>query len=333
LFVVFLLCIEIILAISMFSNILSYYAIIFIILLLHLVLKSSIEKRYIFVDLWIKIGYLLSYSLIVLFLLHQFTSIDADYINLESYLSYSNRNFDYSIFGVSQSKHFGSITIARASGYFPEPQIAGMYFMMNILISRVPYIRDHYPTWGSANIWAGLFTFSMAFYIVLAVYFFLNYINRIKVYHRIFLIITMILIAGVGVDYLSDVFNALFKYTSLSDRAERAGNAIVILSDISSITNLFFGHGVQYTGGNDKGLSIGFFHVIVERGLLGLFFVLFLSFLFLKNNKINYCVFILYLFVLTWYVNYIYWLGILALLSAIMIDMEKTNNLNQEDTL
>jgi hypothetical protein len=143
----------------------------------------------------------------------------------------------------------------------------------------------------------------------------------------------MILIAGVGVYYLIDVFNALFNYTSLSDRVERAGNAIGILSDISSITNLFFGHGVQYTGGHDKGLSIGFFHVFVERGLLGLFFVLFLSFLFLKNNKINYFVFILYLFVFTWYVNYIYWLGILALLSAIMIDMEKTNNLNKEDTL
>jgi hypothetical protein len=333
LFAVFLLCIEIILAISKLSNILSYYAIIFIILLLHLVLKSSIDKRYIYVDLWVKIGYLLSYSLVVLFLLHQFTSIDTDYINLESYLSYSNRNFEYSIFGVSQPKHFGSITIARASGYWPESQFAGMYFMMNILISRVPYIRDHYPTWGRANIWAGMFTFSSAFYIVLTAYFFLNNINRIKVYHRIFLIITMTLIAGVGVYYLIDVFNALFNYTSLSDRVDRAGNAIGILSDISSITNLFFGHGVQYTGGHDKGLSIGFFHVLVERGLLGLFFVLFLSFLFLKNNKINYFVFILYLFVFTWYVNYIYWLGILALLSAIMIDMEKTNNLNKEDTL
>lgn len=333
LFAVFLLCIEIILAISQLSNILSYYAVISTILLLGFVLKNSIDRRYILVDLWIKLGYLLSYSLIILFLLHQFTSIDTDYINIESYLSYSNRNFEYSIFGVSQSKHFGSITIARVSGYFPEPQFAGMYFMINILISRVPYIRDHYPKWGSANILAGLFTFSSAFYFVLAVYFFLNFINRIKVYHRMFLIITMILIAGVGVDYVSDVFNVLFKYSSLSDRAERVGNAIGILSDISSVSNLFFGHGVQYTGVYDKGLSIGFFHVLVERGLLGLFFVLFMLFLFIKNNKINYFVFILYLFVFTWYVNYIYWLGILVLLSAIMIDIEKTNNLNNEGTL
>jgi hypothetical protein len=332
-FIIFLFFIEIFLAMSKLSNILSYYAIIFITLLLHLVLNNCSDNRYIYVDIWVKIGYFLSCSLVVLFLLHQFTLIDTDYFNLKGLMSYSARNYEYSVFGVSQAKDFGWISVARASGYFPESQYAGFYFMINILISRVQYIRDQYPKWGGVNIWAGLLTFSSAFYIVITVYFLINYVNKIKLYNRLFLLTIIIIIAGVGADQLNSVLDTLLNYTSLSDRVSRIENSFGILSNISSIANLFFGHGVEYTGGHDKGLSIGFFHVLVERGLAGLFTVLFLSFFFLKNNKNNYFVFVLYLFVFTWYVNYIYWAGALALLSAIRIDTQKKNNLNKKDAL
>ena len=95
-----------------------------------------------------------------------------------------------------------------------------------------------------------------------------------------------------------------------------------ILSSISSITNLLFGHGILYTGGYDKGISIGFFHVLITHGLAGLFFVLFLTLFFCKNSKTALILFILFLFVFTWYVSYVYWFGALALWCATKIDKQ-----------
>ena len=326
LLICFLFFIELILGVSKLSNILSYYSTIFITLFFYLVLEKSNDNRYMYLGVWVKVGYLLSCSLIILFLLLQFTSINTDYFNLEGFMSYSARNYEYSIFGVSQAKNFGLVSIARVSGYFPEPQYAGLYFLTNILISRMQYIRDRHPKWGRFNMFAGLLTFSSAFYIVITAFFFINYFSKIKLHGSLFLLAMASVFFVIASQMIDLPLDALLQFTSYSDRMERVENSINILSNVSSITSLLFGHGIQYTGGYDKGLSIGFFHVLIEHGLMGLFFILLLMFSFFKNTMSFYFVFFLYLFVFTWHVNSIYWIGVLALLSAIRIDRQNQND-------
>jgi hypothetical protein len=145
---VFLFCFYILLSKSTWNNTLSYYSVIFLSIILYLVLKKSSVNRYALIELWVKLGYVLSYFFIIVFFLNQFTSLDTDYFNFENLMSYSNRNYEYSFFGVSQVKNMSFISIVRVSGYFPEPQYAGFYFIINIIISSFKSIKHRYPKWG-----------------------------------------------------------------------------------------------------------------------------------------------------------------------------------------
>ena len=90
---------------------------------------------------------------------------------------------------------------------------------------------------------------------------------------------------------------------------------------------------MSYVGDADRGLSAGFFHVLVERGLTGLLFVLTMMFLFLKRNFVVCLICLLYFFAFTWYVNYIFWMGILALWVGISVVKSQTQSLNELNTI
>lgn len=107
----------------------------------------------------------------------------------------------------------------------------------------------------------------------------------------------------------------LMPKTSLSDRLNRMSNSMNILADATPL-NLLFGHGVGYTAGFDRGISSGFFRVLVERGIVGLCFILTMLIIF-SNKKYSFIlVCLLFLFAIPWYVNYIFWLGIIAFWTA-----------------
>lgn len=321
---VFLFLVEMLLSVSKLSNILSYYVVIFIVLLMYYTLIVSEYKRYVYIDMWIKLGYFLSYSIVVLFFVHQFLTIDTDYFGFKGLMSYTDRNYKYSIFGVSQVKDFGVVAISRVSGYFAEPQYAGLYFFINVLIGQTQYIKHRYKKWLNINLVAGFLTFSTTFYIMVFLHYLIVSFRKIKLYDRLFLFLFLFLSVVIFYSMFSSDINifldSFLQKTSYSDRIIRFENGINLIVNQHSYLSVLFGHGVGYTGEFDKGISIGFLHLLVERGIVGLFFVLTMLWLFTRHNKIVYFVLILYLFVFTWYVNYIYWLGILTLWSVIKLD-------------
>jgi hypothetical protein len=308
---------------SSINNVLSFYIVIIISIFLYHILNQDNHSKYIYLNIWIYLGYFLSISVIMVFIIHQFTQFDTDYLNLEALMDYSNRNYRFSFFGVSQAKDYKYFSIARSSGFFPESQYAAFYFMINIMIGRFHYVRERYKKWSILNLFAGILTFSTMFYITIICYYSLVYISKINLNYRnlslAFGFMITLLFISLNYNRTMNILMDILSYTSYSDRMNRITNSLNIISNSSSV-DLFFGHGVSYTGGADRGLSIGLFHLLVERGLIGLLMVLSIMINFIQGNRIVYFIFVLYLMAFTWYVNYIYWFGLLALWSATEAD-------------
>jgi hypothetical protein len=317
--VISLFIIEIIRLKSALNNILSFYIVLILSVAFYHAFNRNKIGNYIYITIWVKVGYFMSISFIMLFIIHQFTTFYTDFFNLQSLLNYSARNYNYSFLGVSQDKHYGYFTISRVSGYFPEPQYAAFYFIINIMVSRVSYVRNRYKSWGFVNLFAGLLTFSTTLYIVITFYYTLVYLSMVRGYYRNFLISSaglFIFLCLLSVhNFIINILVDFLSYTSFSDRMIRINNALEILGR-SSTVDFIFGHGVSFTGGSDRGLSIGIFHVLVERGIIGLLIVLSVMKLFIQRNRIAYFISLIYLLAFTWYVNPIYWFGLIALWSA-----------------
>jgi len=202
------------------------------------------------------------------------------------------------------------------------------------MISRVNFVRNRYKSWGILNLFVGHSTFSTTFYIMIIIYYTLVYLSIIKVYYRILLICLSGLIISLSLlsahNLIINILVDFLYYTSFSDRMIRINNALEILGR-SSTVDFIFGHGVSFTGSSDRGLSIGFFHVLVERGIMGLLLVLSLMKVFIQRNRIVYFISLLYLLAFTWYVNPIYWFGLIALCSA--SELEKCTIVTTNDSL
>jgi hypothetical protein len=312
--ITFLLGVELMWRRSELSNILSYYAVVVFYILLFRTLKKNELGKAIILKSWINLGYLLSFSAIILFMLHQFTSLNTDVFNFSSHLSDRIGVHEYSFLGATREKNFGPFSLTRVASYFSEPQIAGFYFTINVLLSSMINKKKEYKWWTFFNVLAGMLTFSTTFYLAMLIFFTFQFSPRILNVFVIFLGSTLALLFTGYILMENIIFSELgFLYrTSYIDREIRFLAALSILKS-SSPFNLLFGHGVGFTGSFDRGLGSGFFHVFVERGLVGLVLVLSMVRLFLQNNYTHIFIFILFLFAFTWYVNYIFWMGAVVL--------------------
>jgi len=312
--ITFLLSVELIWRRSELSNILSYYAVVIFYILLFRTLKKNELSKKIFLKSWVNLGYLLSFSAVILFILHQFTSLNTDFFNYSSLLSDRTGVHEYSVFGATREKNLGFFSLARVASYFSEPQIAGFYFSINVLLSTQINKGMKYKWWAVFNVLAGLLTFSVTFYIAMFVLFAFQFLSRIAGVFAVLLgsILTVIFVGYILIENIIFSELSFLSRTSYVDREMRFLAALSILKN-SSLSNLLFGHGVGFVGTFDRGLSLGFFHVFVERGLVGLFFVLLMIKMFLRNNYTYISIFIIFLFAFTWYVNYIFWMGAVAL--------------------
>lgn len=296
---------------SKINNVLSFFSIILIYFLFFRVLKANELYRKIFFKMWIQIGYFVSIAAIVLFTLNQILPLERDHFQIESLFSLSPNNFKFHLLGITLDKVYGPFTLTRVYGYFIEPQYAGFYFSINLLFSAYAGNFNFKKVWVGFNLLAGTVTFSTTFFIALipiSVLAFTNLPFRVLFYSVILSIIVIF-----SIEYESIREANLLDLTSFADRENRIKSAMKVIYN-ASFDKLFFGHGVGFQniyGG--PAFSAGFFVALVERGIIGLSFVIFLMFSSLRRKMDGFMIFLLYLFAAPLYVNYLFWICLLAI--------------------
>lgn len=297
---------------SSINNILSSYAVILISLLLFRVLKLNKLNSEFFLNLWSSFTLLISISAIISFVIHQFSSFNADFLNFSSSFLYTPEyNYRMSIFGFTMIKDYSFVTIARVCSFFTEPQYAGIFFSFNMLLikNRFKIIPIKYFV---ANLLAGLLTFSITFYLA----FFILTIFSMKVKH-IRTMLFCFLIIFVYFVFISDVdINRLLKFTSYSDRIDRNTYAINYLIYKAPLSNILFGHGINnYQLINEdelgRGLSAGFLYLLFENGFFFTCFIIFLLASFTNNNWMIILIALFYMLAIPWHKYYFCWYAII----------------------
>lgn len=300
--------------ISKTNNILSYLSIVLIYFLFFRVLKANELFRKIFFKMWIQFGYIVSIAVILLFALNQFFPVERDYFQIESLFSLSPNNFKFHLLGITLDKVYGPFTLTRVYGYFIEPQYTGFYFTVNLLFAAYAGNFNFKRVWVGLNLIAGTVTFSTTFFLALfpiGVLAFTNLPFRVLFY---FVLLSIIVIFSI--EYESIRESNILDLTSFADRENRIKSAVKVISN-ATFENLFRGHGVGYQniyGG--PAFSAGFFVALVERGIIGLSFVILLMFSSLRRKIDGFMIFLLYLFAAPLYVNYLFWICILAIWTA-----------------
>ncbi len=332
--IAFFLGFEILRGISEQSNILSYYAVVVVYVLLFITLRDNELKKEVFLKLWIHFAYFMSISSIIMFVLHQFTSWNTDFLHFASHCETLLSDLRYSLLGTTFVKNFGFFTMTRSQSYFIEPQHTAFYFTINVMLAREINKNGRHKKYLFCNLLAGLLTFSVTFYIAIIIIYIMRTSARKNKSQLTIMTIALLLVILPLFIFDEDILFTLFGNSlstwniSYADRVIRTLNALDILRS-SSVFNFLFGHGVSYTGDADRALSIGFFHILVERGLTGLLFVLGMMGVFLRKNFLGCLICLLYLFAFTWYVNYIFWMGILALWAGVSIAKSETLDVNK----
>ena len=312
-FIVLLLLVLIILVEVMFqrssiNNILSSYAVIFISFLLFRVSRLNKLNGETFLNLWSSSTLPIAILAIISFVIHQFSSFNADFLNFSSSNLFNPEyNYRMSIFGFTMYKDFGFVGVTRVCSFFNEPQYAGMFFAFNMLLikNKIKSISKKYFV---INLLAGLLTFSVTFYLA----FFVLTIFSMK-QKNIRILFFSLLIIFVYYVFISDVsINRLMQGTSFSDRIDRNTYALDYLIDKASILNILFGHGIgNYQLINEdelgRGLSAGFIYLMMESGLFFTCFIIFLLSLFTNNNRIVILIAMLYMLAIPWHKYYFCW--------------------------
>ena len=240
--------------------------------------------------------------------------MERDYFQIESFFSLNPNNFKFHLLGITLDKPYGPFTLTRVYGYFIEPQYAGFYFTVNLLFAAYSGWFKNKRVWVILNLFAGAVTFSTTFYIALipiGVLAFTNLPFRVLFYFAILALIVIF-----SIEYESIRNANILDLTSFADRENRIRSAIQVVSK-APFDKLILGHGVEYQniyGG--PAFSAGFFIALVERGIIGLSFVIFLMVSSLRRKVDGFMIFFLYLFAAPLYVNYLFWICILAIWTA-----------------
>jgi hypothetical protein len=224
---------------SLLNNIFSFFSIILVAFLLFILLRSNKLNCNIFLNFWLYFSFILSVAAITSFLVNQFTNLNFDILNFKAIL-FLNSNYDYkvNIFGVTLSKNFYFINVERVCSFFNEPQYAGFFFILNILLIKVNrnLISKKFLV---TQILAGMLTFSLTFYITFAILL-ISFLKRYVIYFLailLFFILSFLIITN-SIDVINDL---IYDYTSLQVRLIRSYNFYKTLEYFSPF-NIFFGN-------------------------------------------------------------------------------------------
>jgi hypothetical protein len=301
-FLLFFLFLEIILLRSKLNNIISFHAAIILPLFFFIVSKSNKVTFNIFLDFWLCFSFILSIAAIFSFLIHQFSSIDVDILNFRLSGRFNEiYNYRMSIFGFTMEKNFYVVNVARVCSFFNEPQHAGLFFILNIVLIKT-YSNLISKKYFFANFIAGLLTFSLTFYIVYLLVLFL----RSKSYQKAIIMVMSLTILLFYIYHSGNNYNLsneLLNFTSYQDRITRDLNAIDILNN-ASILKLLVGHGFDnymQLSIDGRAIASGFLNLIFDNGFFILFIFLIILIRFSFRNPILLFVLLTYLILMPWY--------------------------------
>lgn len=296
---------------STINNILSNYVVLLISFSLFRILKEDKFKFKLFFKMWLLFSFALAVGAIISFLVHQLSTLDADILNLES-MDLFNPKYGYreSIFGFTIEKNFDFIKVVRVCSFFKEPQYAGLFFAVNMLlaINCGKLIPRKYLF---VNLLAGFLTFSYTFYVVfLVALFFL--IKQYMVRYILLIMFLFIIFLIFQIDALENIFEDFVTSSSYVDRLRRITNGIQVVVENLSITNFLFGNGINTFGEFNKDvlgrtISSGFLYLIYESGFFISYFILSLTTLIANKDRKLLLICIIYLLVFPWYKYYITW--------------------------
>lgn len=287
-------------------EIFSYYFIFIITYLVYKFLnKNEVNFNY-FAKIFINFSYILSIISIISFLIHNFSFLDTNIFNVKKFFIFSEQKggYQFGILGFLIYKDFGFYSLPRISTYFFEPLQAGIFFALSLLLTK--NFNNLLPKgFYALNALAGLLTFSYSFYIIFPLIFFYQIKSKQMKILSILSFIFIIILLLVLIDY-SNLFS-LFKTSSIIDRLNRISIALDIMKNFSFL-NFLFGFDFNYKDLNyDRGISSGFFIILVQKGFLGLLLVFSLIFFFSKKNLTLLIVLVSFLLVTIWYKYYIVW--------------------------
>ncbi len=329
-----ILFVEIIIQRSDLNNIISFYSVILITFLLFKVLSKNKIKTDIFFKNWLHFSFILSSAAIISFLIHQFTNINLDILNFKSSGNFNPMyNYNFSIFGFTIPKNFTFGQLTRVASFFKEPQYAGIFFSLNLILSKKisNSISNKYFI---TNFLAGILTFSTTFYLVFVILMF-PYVRAKLSYFVSALIITSLLLVIVFFlfDKNVDIIELFLSNTSFLDRLERSISGINALQN-ASLFNLFFGHGINnYSEYNldrlDRSISSGYLIMLFDFGiLLSCLFFLTLITILIKNLTLM-LTFLIYLIVFPVFKFYFVWFVVILCIlynsKKLYFDENKTN--------
>jgi hypothetical protein len=226
-------------------------------------------------------------------------------------VSYSESGTSYFLWLTTTNVYFdlGNIRLIRYSGFFDEPGTFALYSMFAIILNRVYFNNRRMEIW---LIVLTTFTFSLAFYFVMAIYFIFFYLkpSSIKYILLISLLVSgsyFYLEANKEDESLSKLYEFTFKRFELDDSG--AGLAENNRADLSEhdrklfFDNPFFGTGstrVEVWGSN-------FYSVFAKYGIIGSLFyyamLVYLLFLIvqLKTKKLIFYLKIVFIILINFY--------------------------------
>ena len=333
LFLLFLVIIEILILRSDINNIFSFYSVLIISFLLFRNLEKNKFNFDRFLNLWLKFSLILSIFAIISFVIHQFTSLNFDFFNFESF----KKNYPYQIsfFGFTIDKNFGFVTLARVCVFFNEPLNAGIFFGLNFLLAKVNrnFISKKYALFFLV---AGLLTFSVTFYMIFLFLKLRDFKLKINFTQLLWLIAIFLMFLLIIIISLSQE-NSLKEFipkNSFNDRLPREIFALKVILE-SQLLKFLFGHGIgNYSKlyPNEFGyMSTGYLSFLFEFGLIPFVIILVFILFFLKSRFDLIIVLSICLLTYPIYRSFIYW-GIIILINLSFITNHNStfNKLNSK---
>ena len=224
-------------------------------------------------------------------------------------VNYSESGTSYFLGLTTTNVYFniGNLRLIRYSGFFDEPGAFALYSIFAVILNRIYFNNRIIELWLIA---VTMFALSLAFYIMIVVFFLLFYINRSNLKRVVFIIATISLSYLYISNHTSNpiigkFYDLSFKRLEINEKGI-AGNNRFFRSDNDK--KIFYKYPILGAGSQNK-LILGsnFFSIFAKYGLLGsLFYYAFLVYLLLliltmRGNRQNFYLKILILILLNFF--------------------------------
>lgn len=251
---------------------------------------KSFVRSYIDVTLAMAIGGTL------IFFLHAFIGVKPLFL-----VDYSASGTSYFLWLTTTNVYYdvSGIRFIRYSGFFDEPGAFGLYSIFAIVLNKIYFQNAKKELW---LILLTMFTFSLAFYFSMVLYFLFFYVNKSNLKYILFLfmgILTMYfyLSSNVEDETTGMIYDATFKRFEMDDSGLAENNRSALSDNDKKI---FLEYPLLGSGTTKEKISgSNLFSILASYGIFGtLFYYAFLLYFILQITLMSYKYFLFYLKIL-----------------------------------